>query len=56
MCEPGVGECAEKDEILKWLQNKYIVMLYNQIVFDQEGYFTDSLQEEARIVYIPISS
>ena len=54
MCE-GVG-CASKDTILEWLAGKYIVLLYNQIRFDQARYFEQSRVREARISYIPVSS
>ena len=49
-------QCKTEEEIKKWLSGKYIILLYNQIVFDQENYFSDARKKEARIEYIPISS
>ena len=54
MCE-GSG-CESRDNILDWLKGKYIVLLYNQIRFDQSRYFEESRIKEARISYIPVSS
>ena len=57
MCEyVEGGKCKTEEEIKKWLRGKYIILLYNQIVFDQENYFSDARKKEARIEYIPISS
>ena len=54
-CE-GRSDCASEQEILQWLRNKYIVILYNQIRFDAGQFFEESAVSESRIVYIPISS
>ena len=57
ICDGGPANgCKEKEEILEWIKGKYIVLLYNQIRFSQEDYFSDSRIEESRILYIPVSS
>lgn len=57
MCEPG-GDvvCKSDEEIREWLSGKWIVLLYNQIRFDQEQYFEASRIQEARISYIGVNS
>ena len=54
MCQ-GDG-CESEENIREWLKRKYIVIIYNQIRFDSEEYFMDSVVPEARMAYIPISS
>ena len=57
MCEGGPDKgCATDREIRDWLSGKWIVLLYNQIRFDQEQYFEASRIEEARISYIGVNS
>ena len=57
MCEGGPANgCESKENIKEWLSGKFIVLLYNQIVFSQEDFFEDSRKVESRIIYIPISS
>ena len=50
------GDCESEENIRKWLANKYIVLLYNQVRFDNDKYHEEARIAEARIVYIPISS
>ena len=57
MCEGGIANgCETKDNILEWLKGKFIVLLYNQIVFSSEDLFEEARKVESRISYIPISS
>ena len=55
MCE-GKAICESKDNILKWLSGKYIVLLYNQIRFAPNDFFEASTVKESRISYIPFNS
>ena len=48
--------CEEKEDIKKWLQRKFIVLLYNQIRFNPKGFLDAATIPESRISYIPISS
>ena len=48
--------CKEKEEIQKWLQRKFIILLYNQMRFDPKGFHEAAIISESRINYIPISS
>ena len=47
--------CAPVEEARDWLRNKYIVLLYNQISFQAEGFYENAALFESRIEYIPIS-
>ena len=55
MCE-GHDYCKKREEIIDWIQGKYIVLLFNQVRFEQEEFGTDTRVQEARILYIPVSS
>ena len=55
MCD-GHDYCEDFDTIREWLRGKFIVLLYNQVRFDAEGYFENSTIEESHISYIPVSS
>ena len=55
MCE-GESYCESHEDIKKWLQRKFIVLLYNQIRFDTVNFLDNAKIKESRIVYIPISS
>ena len=55
MCE-GYTYCASPDEIREWLASKYIVLLYNELIFRPESFFEASTIKESRIYYIPVSS
>ena len=48
--------CRSRDEIRDWLSGKYIVLLYNQIVFQSDEFGDSSVAKESRLTYIPISS
>ena len=54
MCE-GHSYCEKKEDIQKWLQRKFIILVYNQIRFNPEGYSEDTQISESRVSYIPIS-
>ena len=55
MCE-GETWCESEENIRKWLKQKYIVILYNQVNFEHNKFHQDSFKEESRLSYIPISS
>ena len=55
MCE-GHDYCRKREEIIEWIQGKYIVLLFNQVRFEQEEFGAETFVQEARIKYIPISS
>ena len=55
MCE-GESYCESQEDIKKWLQRKFIVLLYNQIRFDSENFLDNAKIKESRLAYIPISS
>ena len=48
ICE-GHYYCADPDLTRKWLANKYIILLYNQVRFNSEGFFEESTIRESRI-------
>ena len=45
--------CKEKEEIMEWLRDKYILVLSNQMIFDAESYEDGSkiLQESVLTWY-----
>ena len=55
MCQ-GHEECKTEEEIRKWLKRKYILLLYNQIRFETEGYFDEAAKKESRVLYFPINT
>ena len=48
--------CESEENIRKWLSGKFIVLLHNQVKFNQEGYYEEALTYESRLKYIPLSS
>ena len=57
MCEyVEGGKCKTEAEIREWLMRKFILILYNHIIFDQDAFYEETLKKESRILYIPISS
>lgn len=55
MCE-GHEYCESKEDILKWISGKYVLLLYNQVRFNTEVYFQDAVVPVSVLKYIPISS
>ena len=55
MCK-GKSICRTESEIRKWLSNKYIILVYNQIVFQRDEFGQNAAKKEARLLYVPISS
>ena len=56
MCT-GEDYCESKENILKWLSgNKYVMLVYNTVIFDSEATHEESKIEEAHMSYIPINS
>ena len=55
MCE-GRADCKTEAEIREWLKMKFIVLLYNQVSFNPEGYDEESVNRDSRFAYITISS
>ena len=57
MCEGGPEKgCESEENIRKWLQRKFIVIIYNSIRFENEGYHDEAAVYESRLIYIPINS
>ena len=52
----GHDYCESKEDILKWLAGKYVLILYNQIRFNTEDFFENTLNKVSVLEYIPISS
>ena len=55
MCT-GETYCEKREDILKWLSGKYVMLVYNSINFDSEKFYEESRREESQIAYIPINS
>lgn len=55
MCE-GYSYCESPEKIKEFLRRKYIVIAYNEIQFDQNGYFEKSKIPMSRLAYIPINT
>ena len=55
MCH-GEDYCKSRAEILDWLSGKYIVLLYNERRFLNEVVNGESIREELRLTYVPVSS
>ena len=55
MCT-GETYCEKKEDILKWLSGKFVLLVYNTISFDSELFYEESKREESQIAYIPINS
>ena len=54
-CE-GRDDCKTDAEIIEWIKQKFIVVLYNQVGFDPEGYGDEAIVKDSRFEYVPISS
>ena len=50
------NDCFSKEDTLKWLSRKFIVLLYRQVRFDPSKFFQSTKIRETRLTYIPISS
>lgn len=56
-CEPGKGvECKSDQEILRWLQRKFILTYANQRRFILEKFDQFKIVEESRTTWIPINT
>lgn len=52
----GKDYCKSEAEIRDWLRQKFIVLIYNQVRFNPEGYGEQSVIRESRIHYIPVNT
>ena len=48
MCT-GETYCEKREDILKWLSGKYVMLVYNSINFDSEKFYEESRREESQI-------
>ena len=49
-------ECKSEDDIKKFLRNKYVLLLYNQVRFDSNFYGQEAIRRESQIKWITINT
>ena len=54
-CE-GHDYCRSPEEIALWLQDKFILLLFNQIRFDSFQYAYDSIVKSSDLIWLPMST
>ena len=52
----GHDYCASDEEITAFLRDKFIVLLYNQILFDANEYNENSVLEQSLLQWIPVNT
>ena len=55
MCE-GHDYCESQEDIIKWLRRKFILLVYNEIRFELDGYGNDVSVQASKLVYLPINT
>lgn len=56
-CRPEVfDDCHDDATILRWLEDKYILLLYQETRFNSNEFYPRSQIREKRLHYVPIST
>ena len=55
MCE-GHDYCESRENIIAWLRRKFILLVYNEIRFELDGYGNDVSVQASKLVYLPVST
>ena len=54
--EPENVVCASSEEIDDWLYDKYVLLYYNEVMFNNTGFHDDSIIYQSRLNWIKISN
>ena len=52
----GHDYCASDEEITAFLRDKFLILLYNQILFDANEYNERSVLEQSMFQWIPVNT
>ena len=55
-CTNRPGYCKTEEEILDYFRGKYLILLYNEIRFDQKFYGDESIKARSHMAWLPINT
>jgi len=55
MCH-GHSNCKSEAEIREWLKGKFVAFIHNQAVFHADEFGHRSINAEAQLIFVPLSS
>lgn len=55
MCE-GHDYCESEETIRKWLKRKFVLLIFNEIRFELDGFGHHASVKASKLLYMPINS
>ena len=55
MCE-GHDYCESEENIIKWLKRKFVMLVFNEIRFELDGFGQNVSHKASKLIYLPINS